>query len=245
MSGLGSAAFMTVPGRLTIQGLHRPFRNTRNFTIIGQHIVLIAYVLRNDPITIKQRVPTKRKREKERETDSDDGGDDGSIREEATLVFCVLSKVTKERRKQEVERTKYRTPSHQTTQIPICLPCSPVLPAPYRSGEKYFQHTPSSRPPHQRNFTKCKQSHLNLVDLIKTSAVKTLWEKHMLVGKRVPTHACRQDARTRSTRTFIFFQLLITRTPSSSPKNRTPFSSPKNRTPLFCDQSHSLYSDSL
>ena len=40
--GLGSGAFETVPGRLTIQGLHRPFRNTRDLTVIGQYIVLTA-----------------------------------------------------------------------------------------------------------------------------------------------------------------------------------------------------------
>lgn len=52
-------------------------------------------------------------------------------------------------------------------------------------------------------FHQIKTIPLNLVDLIKTSAVKTLWEKHLLVGKRVPTHACRQDARTRSTNKLL------------------------------------------
>jgi len=61
------------------------------------------------------------------------------------------------------------------------------------------------------------------MDLIKTSAVKTSWEKHLLVGKRVLTHACRQDARTCSTKKpSILFQFLITCTPFSSPKNHTP-----------------------
>ena len=41
-----------------------------------------------------------------------------------------------------------------------------------------------------------------LVDLIKTSAMKTLWEKHWLVGKRVPTHACRHGARSFKNRNF-------------------------------------------
>jgi len=47
-----------------------------------------------------------------------------------------------------------------------------------------------------RNPRNQEQSYQILVDLIKTSAVKTSREKHLLVGKRVPTHACRQDART-------------------------------------------------
>jgi len=41
-----------------------------------------------------------------------------------------------------------------------------------------------------RTIPNQKQSHKILVDLIKTAAVKTSWEKHLLVGKRVPTHVC-------------------------------------------------------
>jgi len=55
-----------------------------------------------------------------------------------------------------------------------------------------------------RTIPNQKQSHKILVDLIKTSAVKTPWEKHLLVGKRVPTHACRQDVRTCSTKETFF-----------------------------------------
>ena len=55
-----------------------------------------------------------------------------------------------------------------------------------------------------RTIPNQKQSHKILVDLIKTSAVKTSWEKHLLVGKRVPTHACQQDARTCSTKDTFF-----------------------------------------
>ena len=58
-----------------------------------------------------------------------------------------------------------------------------------------------------RTIPKQKQSHKILVDLIKTSAVKTSSEKHLLVGKRVPTHACQQDS-TCSTKE-IFFPLPI------------------------------------
>jgi len=72
-------------------------------------------------------------------------------------------------------------------------------------------------------FHQIKTIPLNLVDLFKTSAVKTLWEKQLLVGKRVPTHACRQDARTCSTKTFYLLPLIVTRTPFSLPENCTPF----------------------
>jgi len=76
-----------------------------------------------------------------------------------------------------------------------------------------------------RNPRNQEQSYQILVDLIKTSAVKTSREKHLLVGKRVPTHACRQDARTcfNKKKPSFLFQFLITRTPFSLPKNCTPF----------------------
>ena len=51
-----------------------------------------------------------------------------------------------------------------------------------------------------------------LVDLIKTSAMKTLWEKHWLVGKRVPTHTCQHGARSFKTGAFLL-QFLVTSTP--------------------------------
>ena len=43
------------------------------------------------------------------------------------VLSLLMSVYQKKRKKEQVERTKYRTPSHQTTIILICLPCSPVL----------------------------------------------------------------------------------------------------------------------
>jgi len=40
----------------------------------------------------------------------------------------------------------------------------------------------------------------------------------------------------------IFFQLLITRTPVSSPKNCIPFSSPNNRTPFSSPKNRTPFS---
>jgi len=90
--------------------------------------------------------------------------------------------------------------------------------APRRSGKKQFQHTPSSRALYQIEIHQIKNNPIKSSSTsLKTSAVKTSWEKYLLVGKRVPTHACRQDARTCSTKEpFFSLPLLITRTPFAS-----------------------------
>jgi len=90
-------------------------------------------------------------------------------------------------------------------------------------------------PPNQEQSQIKKHSHLILVDLIKTFAVKTSWEKHLLVGKRVPTHACRQDARTCSTKNLL--------SSSNSLSPAPPFLCQRT-TPPFRDRRHSSYSGS-
>jgi len=90
----------------------------------------------------------------------------------------------------------------------------------------------------KQKSTKSRTVHQILVDLIKTSAVKTSWEKHLLVGKRVPTYACRQDART----CFNKRNLLSS---SNSLSPAPPFLCQRTAPPFpFRDRPHSSYSDS-
>jgi len=69
--------------------------------------------------------------------------------------------------------------------------------APHAGAVRSNSNTPPLFVLHtKQKSTKSRTIPLNPHHLIKTSAVKTLWEKHLLVRKRVLTHACRQDART-------------------------------------------------
>ena len=172
-----------------------------------------------------------------------DRGDDGTIREEeVTLVFNLLSKYARSKDERTRKKQLRKKPSCYTMPVSTMHPCSrhgiptvavatAFLPLPLQWHCFHRRATPECREafPTQplfsssvpKKFHQMQMTPLNLVDLIKTSAVKTLWENHLLVGKRVSTHAL--PIRNRNPLFFFFF----------FKQNCTPFFFPSRITPPF------------